>query len=331
MIKKVKIEEAVGMVLGHEVARVVPGEGGVLPFYRGHVVRQEDIPRFLEIGKEHIYVIEGEETGVHENQAAYRIAQATAGEGLVFDEGRGGGVRLQAAHTGVLRIDVNLLDEINGLGGFAVGTRHTWTACKEGQSVAIVKVMPLYLPESKLTQLEDLCRGREKMLEIFPFRIRKAGAVITGNEVYKGRIKDRFAEVLARKVEAFGASLAHTTIVPDDAGIIAQAISEMHAAGCEVIFACSGMSVDPDDVTMDGIRQAGADVILEGVPMMPSAILGLAVLEGVPVLGTPAGVLRGGVTALDGILPMIFAGCKPQVADITRMGHGGFSLEKYAF
>ncbi|APG42881.1 hypothetical protein A6070_01095 [Syntrophotalea acetylenica] len=46
MIKKVRIEEAVGMVLGHEVVRITPGEGGVLPFQRGYVVREEDIPGF---------------------------------------------------------------------------------------------------------------------------------------------------------------------------------------------------------------------------------------------------------------------------------------------
>ncbi|MGE4491367.1 MAG: molybdopterin-binding protein [Syntrophotalea sp.] len=331
MIKKVRIEEAVGMVLGHEVVRITPGEGGALPFQRGYVVREEDIPRFLEIGKEHIYVVEGDEPDIHENEAALRIARATVGEGLRVDGGRGGGARLKAGATGVLKINVPLLDEINGLGDFAIGTRHNWTACREGESVAMVKIMPLYVPEAKLLSVENLCRDKGRILDVLPFRIQKAGAVITGSEVYKGRITDRFADVLARKVEPFGVSLAHAIIVPDDVEAIARAISELHAAGCEVIFACSGMSVDPDDVTMDGIRASGADVIMEGVPMMPSAILGLAMLRNVPVLGTPAGVLRGGITALDGVLPMIFAGMKPRVADIIAMGHGGFCLEKYAF
>jgi len=331
MIRKVKIEEAVGMELGHEVVRDVPGKGGALPFCRGHVVREEDIPRFLEIGKEHIYVVEGEEEDVHENEAALRIARATVGEGLVVAGGRGGGAQVKSASTGVLRINVPLLDQINGMGEFAIGTRHNWTVCKDGESVGMIKTMPLYISEVKLLQLEDLCRAKGKILEAFPFRLKKAGAVITGSEVYKGRIKDRFADVLARKVEVFGASLSHTTIVPDDADAISRAITEMRAAGCEVIFACSDMSVDPDDVTMDGIRESGAEIIMEGVPMMPSAILGLAVLEDVVVVGTPAGVLRGSVTSLDGVLPMIFAGIKPQAADIVRMGHGGFCLEKYAF
>jgi molybdopterin biosynthesis enzyme len=331
MIRKVRIEQAVGMVLGHDVARVVPGEAGVLPFRRGHVVREEDIPLFLDIGKEHIYVVGIEEDEVHENDAALRIAQAVAGEGFEIDGPSGGAVRINAGYPGVLKLNVPLLDEVNSLGGIAIGTRHNWTVCKPGKPAAVAKTIPLYIAEVKLAEVESLCRANGKMLELKPFRLEKAGAVITGNEVFKGRIKDRFAEVISQKIAPFSASLVRSIIVPDDAGTIAWAITDMHAAGCEVIFACSGMSVDPDDVTMDGIRQAGAEVIIEGVPMLPGAVLGLAVLNGVPIIGAPAGVLRGGLTALDSVLPMIFAGIRPTAADIVKMGHGGFCLEKYAF
>ncbi len=102
MIRKVRIEEAVGMALGHDVARVAPGETGVLPFRRGYVVREEDIPQLLDIGKEHIYVVESEESEVHENEAARRIARATIGEGLECDGPGGGAARIKAKYTGVL-------------------------------------------------------------------------------------------------------------------------------------------------------------------------------------------------------------------------------------
>ena len=331
MIRKVRIEEAVGMILGHDVARVVPGEAKVVPFSRGHVVREEDIPQFLDIGKEHIYVVETEEPEVHENEAARRIGRAAAGDGFEFDFPSGGAVWIRAGFTGMLKLNIPLLDRVNSLGGLAVGTRHNWTVCKTGRPAAVAKTIPLYLSEAKVAEVECLCGLQGKILELKPFTVKKAGAVITGNEVFKRRIKDRFAETLSRKVEAFGASLELTTIVPDDVGAIARAIGEMRAAGCEVIFACSGMSVDPDDVTMDGIRASGAEVIIEGVPMMPGAVLGLAMLDGAPVVGTPAGVLGGRPTALDAVLPMIFTGERPNDADIIKMGHGGFCLEKYEF
>jgi molybdopterin biosynthesis enzyme len=330
MIRKVRIEEAVGMVLGHDVARVVPGEAKALPFRRGYVVREEDIPQFLDIGKEHIYVVETEEAEVHENDAALRIAQAVAGEGFEFESPAGGAVRIKAGYPGLLMVNVPLLDEVNTLGSFAIGTRYNWTVCRPEKPAAVAKTIPLYIAETKLAELESMCRSRGKILELKPFRLTKVGVVITGNEVFKGRIKDRFAETIARKAEPFGASILHATTVPDDVKAIARAVTDMHAAGCEVIFACSGMSVDPDDVTMDGIRESGADAIIEGVPMMPGAVLGLAILNGVPVVGTPAGALRSAPTALDGILPMIFAGVRPTAADIVSLGHGGLCLDKYA-
>lgn len=331
MIRKVRIEDAVGMVLGHDVARIVPGGAKVLPFRRGYVVREEDIPQFLEIGKEHIYVVETEETEVHENDAALRIAQAVAGEGFEFENPAGGAVRIKAGFPGLLMVNVPLLDEVNTMGGFAIGTRYNRTVCTPEKPAAVAKTIPLYIAETKLAELESMCRSRGKILELKPFSLKKVGVVITGSEVFKGRIKDRFAETIARKVAPFDASIAHSTIVPDDVGAIAQAVTDMHAAGCEVIFACSGMSVDPDDVTMDGIRKSGADIIIEGVPMMPGAVLGLAVLNGVPVVGTPAGALRVAPTALDGLLPTIMAGVRPAAADIVSLGHGGLCLDKYTF
>jgi len=331
MIKKVKIEEAVGMVLGHDVARVVPGGPKLIPFQRGHIVREEDIPQFLDIGKEHIYVVETEEEEVHENDAALRIARAVTGEGFDFESPSSGAVRIKPRYPGLFLVNVPLLNEVNAMGSFAIGTRYSFTVCKPDNPAAVAKTIPLYIAETKLAELEKTCCSRGRILEMKPFILKKVGVVITGNEVFKERIKDRFAETIARKVEPFGASITQTAKVPDDVVAIAGAIREMREAECEVIFACSGMSVDPDDVTMDGIRESGAEVVIEGVPMMPGAVLGLAMLKGVPVVGTPAGALRVAPTALDGLLPMIFAGVRPEPADIISMGHGGLCLDKYAF
>jgi len=331
MIKKVKIEEAVGMVLGHDVARVSSGGEKAIPFQRGHVIREEEIPDFLDIGKEHIYVVETEEEEVHENDAALRIARAVAGDGFELEKPAGGAVRIKAGSPGMLTVNISLLDEANRMGDFAIGTRFNWTVCTPEKPAAVAKTLPLYISEEKLAKLEAMCRSRGRILELKPFILKKAGAVITGNEVFKGRIEDRFAETIARKVQPFGASLFRTTKVPDDVKAIGGAIREMHAAGCEIIFACSGMSVDPDDVTMEGIRESGAEIIKEGVPMMPGAVLGLAMLGEVPVVGTPAGALRNAPTALDGILPMIFAGMRPTPADLVSFGHGGLCLDKFTF
>ena len=61
MLRKVKLDEAIGLALGHDVTKVVPGEFKGPAFRRGHVIRQGDVQELLNMGKEHVYVIEEDE------------------------------------------------------------------------------------------------------------------------------------------------------------------------------------------------------------------------------------------------------------------------------
>jgi hypothetical protein len=49
------------------------------------------------------------------------------------------------------------------------------------------------------------------------------------------------------------------------------------------------MSVDPDDVTPNGIRKTGAEIIKYGAPALPGAMFLLAYLEEIPLIG-PSGL-----------------------------------------
>jgi len=82
MIVVVNLEDAIGMPLAHDVTKIVPGFKGPA-FRRGHVIREEDIPELLSIGKEHVSILRLEVDEVHEDEAAVRIAQAVMGPGLV--------------------------------------------------------------------------------------------------------------------------------------------------------------------------------------------------------------------------------------------------------
>ena len=47
----IKAENAVGSILAHDMTRIVPGKFKGVGFKKGHVVRREDIPELLKIGK----------------------------------------------------------------------------------------------------------------------------------------------------------------------------------------------------------------------------------------------------------------------------------------
>ena len=77
-MKKMKTEDAVGQILCHDITQIVPGVTKDAVFRKGHVIREEDIPVLLSVGKDHIYIWENNENMLHENEAAeilYRFCE----------------------------------------------------------------------------------------------------------------------------------------------------------------------------------------------------------------------------------------------------------------
>jgi molybdopterin biosynthesis enzyme len=323
MLRKVELGEAIGMTLAHDVTKVIPGKFKGPGFRRGHVIQKEDIPELLRIGKEHVYVLELEQDEVHEEEAALRIARAIAGPGIESTAPVEGRVNLKAKIAGLLKIDVPLLEEINSLGEITVATLHSNTMCKTGTVVAGAKITPLVINEDRLRKVEQICQTQNKIIDVIALAKKKIGIVITGNEVFQGRIEDKYGEVMQRKAKDLGSEIIHKVIVPDDTDMIAQALAELKAKGAEVIVACGGLSVDPDDVTVAAVKKAGAEIVSYGAPVMPGAMFLYAMWQGIPLLGAQAAVIYSPVTILDLILPRILAGDKISRMDIAKLGHGG--------
>ena len=68
------------------------------------------------------------------------------------------------------------------------------------------------------------------------------------------------------------------------------------------------MSVDPDDVTREGILLAGATDVVYGTPVLPGAMFLSGNIGDRPVLGLPACGMFHKITVLDLILPRILCG-----------------------
>jgi molybdopterin biosynthesis enzyme len=287
-MKKIKVSDAVGMVLGHDMTKVVPGEFKGVAFHRGHVILAEDIPEFLNIGKEHIFIMEPGDNMVHEEEAALRIAEAAAGDTFEFTKPSEGRINVKAKSRGLLKVNIPLLRQINAISEIIFATQHTNTVCQSGETVAGTKIIPLYIAEAKLKKLEALCRAKGKAIEIVPLPSKKVGVVITGSEVFKGRIKDKFGDTIRKKEEELGSTVNGQKIVTDDKKMIADAVKELKSSGSDVIFVCGGLSVDPDDVTVDGVKASGAKVITYGAPVFPGSMFLFASLQGTPILGAPA-------------------------------------------
>jgi hypothetical protein len=203
--KKVKVEDSIGTILAHDLTKIVPGQFKGRRFKKGHVIRAEDLPELLNMGKEHLYVLELGPNEVHEDEAALRLARAAVGKdgrGLELTEPKEGKVNILAARNGLLKVDYEILYAINTMGAIIMATLHNNCSVKKGQEVAGTRIIPLTIAAKDLAAVEAACTVG--VLKLKPYHSIKVGLVTTGNEVYKGRLKDAFAPVVGLKFGLWG-------------------------------------------------------------------------------------------------------------------------------
>ena len=325
-MKLIRTEDAVGQVLCHDVTQIIRGVTKGARFRKGHIVTEKDIPVLKSLGKDNLYVWEKDDTVYHENEAAGILCQVCMNEHMAPSEVREGKIELTAECDGLFRIDVERLDEINDIDQVMIASRHTNTPVKKGDKLLGTRVIPLVIAKEKMELVRERAGG-VPLCELLPYRLKTAGIVTTGNEVFYGRIQDTFTPVVRRKLEGYGIQTAEHLTVNDEKGRITAAILELKNRGCELIIATGGMSVDPDDQTPGAIKASGARVISYGAPVLPGAMFCLAYFEdGTPVMGLPGCVMYADTTIFDLMLPRVAAKIPVTRRDITRLGNGGLCL-----
>ena len=95
---------------------------------------------------------------------------------------------LLADRDGLLKIDIKALYEINEVDQIAFATLHANQRVVQGKPVAGTRVIPLTIDEGSIARVEAICREHYPLVQVRPFRTLKAGIVVTGSEVYHGRI-----------------------------------------------------------------------------------------------------------------------------------------------
>ncbi|WP_088189464.1 molybdopterin-binding protein [Desulfosporosinus sp. FKA] len=327
-MEKIKVQDAVGAVLIHDMTEIIPGVVKGPRFRKGHIIREEDIPVLLGMGKEHIYVWDQTPGLIHENEAAERLARSVRGPGLNLDEPKEGKINLTAACDGLLYASEDGILALNTLEDVVLATIHNYQPVKKGDKIAGTRVVPLMIDEKVILEAERIAQTfPNPILEVRPLKTFKVGIVTTGSEVFHGRIKDKFGPVLRRKIENWGSIALEQTFASDDVSMIQSAIRDQLKHGAEMILVSGGMSVDPDDVTPTAIKEMGAQLITYGAPVLPGAMFLLAYLEDVPIMGLPGCVMYSKTTVFDLVAPRILTGERLTRLDIVKLGHGGLCLE----
>ena len=304
-MKLVDTKDAVGTVLCHDITQIIKGVTKDARFRKGHVVKEEDIPVLLSLGKDHLYVWEAGDDMLHENDAARILCDLCKNEGMKESEVKEGKIELSAEYDGLLKIDKEKLFTVNSFGQMMIATRSGNTPVKDRV-------------------------GDTPILTLLPYKKKKAVILATGNEVYYHRIEDTFTPVVAEKIKEYGAEVTSTKQLPDDNELLTKTILEAIENRAEMVLCTGGMSVDPDDKTPLAIKNTGADIISYGAPVLPGAMFLLAYYKKgdkmIPIMGLPGCVMYSKRTIFDIVLPRIMADDKVSAEELAHLGEGGLCL-----
>ena len=148
-MKEIRTQDAVGHILCHDITQIIKDQKKGVLFKKGHIVREEDIPALLSVGKEHLFVWEKKEGILHENEAAETLYKISAGEHMHGSDIKEGKIELIADCDGVLKIRRDALLKVNSLGEMMIASRHGDFPIRKGDKIAGTRIIPLVIEKKK--------------------------------------------------------------------------------------------------------------------------------------------------------------------------------------
>ena len=331
-MRKVKVEEAIGLAIAHDMTEVnVDKKIKRVAFKKRHIIQVCDLEKLKSLGRENIFVFDENEEEIHEDEAALILAPLLAGENIVYDkEPHEGKISFYAAVDGLFKLDAEKIVAINRLGIPSLPTIHNNFVVAKGKQVAAFRIIPLTCKPEIVEGCREIlvregqgCHPQKRpALSVMPFIKRKAALIVTGNEVYSGRIEDKFTGVIEEKLKAFGVELIAKTVMPDERESIRDKITQF-ADIADFLILTGGTSVDPDDATKAAMGDAGVELLQAGTPIQPGNNFTIGYLGEKPVCAVPAAALFFKITALDIFLPRIIADDPITVDELAALSIGG--------
>ena len=325
-MKKISVQDAIGETLCHDMTAILADGFKGVKFKRGHMITEADIPELLKIGKTSIFVWEPEKDELHEDDAGLAVTRAICGENISYTGPSEGKFQISSDIDGLFCLNTEALKSINSVPDYTIASRPGYTAVVKGEKLAGARIVPLVTKRENVELAVKLAEGSAPVMCVRPYVVKRAGAIITGSEIFNGLIPDAFEPILRKKMAKYGAELQRVTLCDDDVEMILNAVRAYLDEGIELILLTGGMSVDPDDVTPTAIRESGAEVVVRGVPMQPGNMLTIAYLGGATLMGVPGASMHSPVTSLDVFLPRIMAGVRVEKEQIAALGSGGFCM-----
>ena len=328
-ITQIPLEQAVGLPLAHDLTQIdAKNRKKSARFKKGQIITEADLETLRSMGRENLSVMELSPGDVHEDDAAMQLGEALCGENLRVTPPAEGRCNLVAETSGMLCYLAETVNRVNQDPDWVLSALAPNRPVLKGQVVAGFRIRPLVLEDYRVERAVAVVRG-SKPFAVLPFRPLRVGLVTTGKEIVDKRVEDAFRPKLLEKLERLGGgTLMGQRFCTDSLELISEAIGAFLDEDADVIICTGGMSVDADDKTPGAIRSRCRRIAFQGTPALPGAMLMLGWAKSpkdgrdVAVIGAPACVAFDDRTALDKLLPFIFAGIEPGDL-VLRWGVGG--------
>lgn len=299
-------------------------------FRKGTRIQQDMLERWDEVAPATLHLIEPGPDDLHEDEAGRRIAAAVSGEGLRVKGPIQSRFNLIADRKGLLRIDVDLLREVNRVDGATVFSLLDRQSVVSGKVVAGVKVTPIVLPQSQVAEIERICASDERPpIAVLPFTPNKAFVVAT--EGLNEKMRARFEQMVHRKMNWYGSEVMEIQFVDPTPVAVAEALQYGLSKGATILMAAGGNTIDPLDPIFLALDEIDANMIHLGAPAHPGSMFWLAEVGGVPIFNLASCSMYSQTTVGDLILPLVMTGQQVVSDDIVEIGYGGLLERDMAF
>jgi hypothetical protein len=268
-----------------------------------------------------VHVVQLDEGDVHEDEAAVRLGAAIAGPGTRVDPPVQSQVRVVALARGLVRVEREAVEALNQLPAVGVFTLVDGQAVESGEEVAGAKVTPVAIPGSVLAEAERLAAESVPVVRLDAFRPLRTLVVVT--ERLKPKARALFADAVTRKLGWYGADLLGVQEVARSGAAVREAYEEARRQDAEVVLFAGASSIDPLDAAYSELEAAGGELLRQGAPAHPGSMLWLGRLQKAVLLGVASCAGFGKNTALDLVLPFVFAYGEAGELDFRRLGYGG--------
>ena len=269
---------------------------------------------------------------VHEDDAAARLAQLVAGDGLTVRGPAESRIDLVASAPGVLHVRVGVLERLNEIDAIEVFTAFDGTIVADGQLVASVKVGPHLVSSAALDgAAREVEAGGGPPVRVAAFIPRRVAVLV--KEAVRGLARDRFETNVRAKVESLGSTLIGIDYLPDEPAAVLAAVAARSSGpdAADLILTAGGRSTDPSDPFFVSVEELGGEIVSHGVPAHPGSMLWLARVGDAAVLGLPTCGAYSKATAADLILPRLLTGEPPTRRLVAGLGHGGLLTRDQRF